>query len=149
MILQGVSEIKKDIDGDTTTRSDTAQDIRNAVSDIKAARAKAAADAAQKVGVSSAGGDRDKVADVTEARLVVATEAETVRLEQRTIDARLDALPPSLTREERAAAAVSITAEVKDSVRSEATQGTIRRQVIINDTFNADKRLGSGQTVVP
>jgi hypothetical protein len=142
IILQGVAEIKKDIDGDDTTRSDTAQDIKNAVTDVRARRQKADADREQAAVVS--GGDQDKIIEATEARLTKATEAETLRLEQRTVDARLDALDPSLSREERAAAAVVIKKEVSDSLRSEASQANIRRQVIVRDTFVADKRVSGG-----
>jgi hypothetical protein len=59
----------------------------------------------------------------------------------------LDQLPASLTPEARAAEATKIAAEVKDSIRSDATQATIRRQIIVRDTFDADKRIGRGQAL--
>lgn len=147
VILSGVKEIGKDFDGDDTTRSDISQDIRNAATDIKTRQTKADADRAQVIAIKSANGDDDKINDATEKRLVVATEAETVRLEQRTIDTLVDQLPASLTPEARAAEVIRIAAEVKGSVRSDATQATIRRQIIVRDTFDADKHIGRGQAL--
>jgi Hemagglutinin repeat len=145
VILQGVEEIGKDVDGDDTTRSDIAQDIRNAATDIKTRRANAAADKAQEEASKNADGDPDILSEAAEVRLAEETQAESIRLEQRTADALIDELDRSLKGEAREAEIAKIRQTVKESIYSPETQKTIRNRIMVSDVHQASKRDANGQ----